>query len=236
MVQHLTKGIVFRYPKVRDLVETLLEQSLLPLISKSKHHTASQNHIESVLQDCLFQIYSLLEATPEFQRLIISAKRFTPASSIPVYKEILSETPHHRLTLVGVHRLMPIPIHDHPKVNGVQLIISGEVHIKHYEVAKECRAEDKLVKLDRVSNYKHKQGDFDLIAPLAGNIHCLKATKPTSILLSLQIPPCQRIEQSWFFPLDSFSNGYQPLIYRRFRSHTLHKLHTYKMHTAFKTA
>jgi hypothetical protein len=169
-------------------VREAVEQRLLPLVTECKHQTVYEGNFESALQDCLFGIHTTLEDKPEFHNICMAAKRFMPEPGIPVFTKTLSDTPSYRLTLVGIHRLMSIPRHDHPKVTGVQLMISGGVRIRHYELAEECKTEAKLVHLECVSEREYSQGDFDVVTPLVGNIHDLIATKSTAVLLSLQAP------------------------------------------------
>lgn len=210
--------------KVRDLVRETVEQQLPLHVSECKSQTAHEYKIESALQGCLFNIHSFLKKEPVFHTLCIAAKRFIPKSGIPVFNETLSDTSSYRLTLVGVHRLIAIPRHDHPEVTSVQLILSGAVHIRHYELTEKRKTEDRLVHLERVSSREYSQGDFDIITPLVGNIHDLMTTKSTAVLLSLQAPPCQSEQQSWYFPLEIPRTDHSTLLCRRMKNHALQRL------------
>jgi hypothetical protein len=226
MAQRLTVDSKQTLLNVRDRVKETVEQQLLPHVSECKRQTPHANKLESVLRACLFNIHTFLKDEPMFHTLYSAAKMFIPESGPPVFTATLSETPSHRLTLVGIHQLITIPKHDHPEVASVQLILSGSLRIRHYELVERCKTEDRLVCLERISNQEYSQGDFDVITPLAGNIHDLAATTSTAVLLSLQAPPCQNDQQSWFFPLEIPRTDHSTLLCRRMKNHALQRLHT----------
>jgi hypothetical protein len=173
----------------------------------------------SALQGCLRDIHAVLVDRPEFRDAIAAARAFIPAPGMPAFNATLAQSPSYQLSLLGIHPLRPIPLHDHPGVTGVHRVLAGRLRIRHFELDEGPAPEGNLVRLEHSAGGEYGSGDFDGLSPHSGNIHNLKATRSGAVLLSLQLPPCRVEEQHWYFPLEILAEQQPSMICTRVKKH-----------------
>ena len=165
------------------------------------------------------EIYHALRDLNFFRELIATAGTFLPTHEVPVFKEILSASSEYALSLIGIHQIMPIPVHDHPQTSSVQLVLQGQLRVRKYRLV-EVILDPALVKLERLSDRELHPGSTTTIGELPNNIHGLQAVSESAVVLSLQVPPRVAKAQAWYFSADPFSDMDQPTIWNRIKKYS----------------
>jgi hypothetical protein len=163
------------------------------------HDAVARQRDAGALAVHLKKLYADLQQSHGFEQLLEAARRFTPGAQRPVFRAALVEDRLCRLSLVGIHRFAPIPVHDHPHMTGVQLVVHGRVRIRNYRVSEVVR-EPSLVRLECVADNTLGAGSTALVDNGASNLHGLQALNLTAACLVLQTPPVAAERQAWYFP------------------------------------
>ena len=188
-------------------------------IDKLVSVTAAQLEREEQLVTAIREIYNELRDLAFFRELIATAGTFLPTHEAPVFKEILSASSEYALSLIGIHQIMPIPVHDHPQTSSVQLVLQGQLRVRKYRLV-EVILDPALVKLERLSESELHPGSTTTTGELSNNIHGLQAISKSAVVLSLQVPPCVAKKQAWYFSADPFSDMDQSTIWNRITKHS----------------
>ena len=115
-------------------------------------------------------------------------------------RAVLCETDLLRLELIKLRRFSNIPLHDHPRLSGGQVVLSGAVRIRQFN--SETQAErGRLTVLRLVEDGSLRQGETAVYTRSWGNVHGLQAESPVCILLNLVLGPHAEIQRSWYFPV-----------------------------------
>lgn len=145
------------------------------------------------------KIYAVLQHSRIFTELVETARGFTPNEENPGFCEILMEDEQCRLSLVGIHRFSPLPVHDHPHTAGVLLAVHGRVQVRNYQV-EEFVHKSSLVRLQCLSEEILAAGSVATIDRSTNNIHGLQAMNLTAVCLALHTPPLAETQRAWYFP------------------------------------
>lgn len=115
-------------------------------IREPLRNAVDQHNSVDSLAEQIKTVYADLQQSLGFRELVEAARRFTPVEQSPVFHETLVEDHQCRLSLIGIHRFAPIPVHDHPHITRVQLVIHGRVQVRTYRIQEVVR-EPSLVRL-----------------------------------------------------------------------------------------
>ena len=191
-------------PAEPDLFSTFLERSAPDALLRE----LSGDHQETpALRDWFAELLHLCRRSGPYERLLAAATSFVPEPGRPVFSAVLAATPFHRLSLMGIHPAKPVPLHDHPCSWSAQMVVSGRATIHHCD----CLEDSTLPLLESVSLRKFDVHGISSVTHAARNIHALGADSGNVLLLSIQTPPCDTAQQSWFFPLEPLL-GQGPLL------------------------
>jgi len=120
------------------------------------------------------------------------------------WKEIFSATTM-TIGLLGLDSRKPVPLHDHPFMHTILVLISGKVVVDQYDVRDSAKRHDHILQLRQIQSRELFCGDVSIVYPNYANIHALHCYSNSAILLSLQFceqkAPSQNQEKSWYFPL-----------------------------------
>jgi hypothetical protein len=156
--------------------------------------------LDARLREICHELRTSLDSTPSGVRALARASAFMPSPGQPVYSHTLSEDGDHQLTLLGLHESRRIPMHDHPDMTGLLLVIHGRVHSQQCGFSKHSR-ETALVELTPGVDRVLEENDFAIVSSQTGSLHSLHALDGNAVCLSLHIfcGPRKR-RQSWYFP------------------------------------
>lgn len=145
------------------------------------------------------KVYAALQHSIIFAELVEVARGFTPSDERPNFCEILMEDETCRLSLVGIHRFAPIPVHDHPGTAGALLAVHGRVQVRSYSIEEFVR-KPSLVRLRCLSEEVLATGSVATVDRGANNLHGLQAMHLNSVCLAIHTPPPTGNQRAWYFP------------------------------------
>lgn len=156
-----------------------------------------------------------LRAVSDFRDACDIARTFTPSGNQRVYSQPVSETGYYRITLLGIHRQSPVPVHDHPGMISLVLVLEGQLYAPQYEVTTHGNA-NILVELTPRSEQILKRGDVAVVMSETGSLHSLKPLVSNALCLTLQLYIEQSNElRSWYFPRTLDKQGMPPALWYR---------------------
>ncbi|MFK7845491.1 MAG: hypothetical protein AB8G77_09325 [Rhodothermales bacterium] len=146
------------------------------------------------------KVYAALQHSRIFAELVEVARGFTPDDERPNFCEILMQDETCRLSLVGIHRFTPIPVHDHPGTAGALLAVHGRVQVRSYSIEEFVR-KPSLVRLRCLSEEVLATGSVATVDRGANNLHGLQTMHLNSVCLAIHTPPPPTENQrAWYFP------------------------------------
>ena len=156
--------------------------------------------LEARVREICQELRTSLYSTPSGMRSLAEATTFLPSPGQPVYSHALSEDGDHQLTLLGLHESRRIPMHDHPDMTGLLLVIGGRVHSQQCGFSKQARGRA-VVELTSGVDRVLQEHDFSILSSQTGNLHSLHALDGNAVCLSLHLfcRPRRR-QQSYYFP------------------------------------
>jgi hypothetical protein len=159
-----------------------------------------------------------LRSASDYRHACDCARAFTPSGNLRVYSQSISESGHYRITLLGIHRHSPVPVHDHPGMVSLVHLIEGQLHAPQYEItAHGCG--NMLVELAPRSGQMLQCGDVAIVMPETGSLHSLKPLARNAVCLTLQLDTEQSNEpRSWYFPRALDKQGLNPALWYRIRN------------------
>lgn len=105
------------------------------------------------------------------------------------------------VSLLTTYIGQPIPLHDHPKSNGIVLVLSGKIQIRRYNLAQNLKGRQGNVALEGISDRIFSMGEVDTYTEQSGNIHGIRAMTPKCHFLEVHIPPKDKnSSRSWYLP------------------------------------
>lgn len=166
---------------------------------KAIHNTIELQPGSSSLAALLKDIHTEIRKFPDFTALVEAAHKFTPSKETPSFCATLSHDEQYNLSLVGIHRFAPLPVHDHPDTDGALLVVHGRVQVRNYRVEESVR-NPSLVRLQCLSEKILAAGSVATIDHSTNNLHGLQAMNLTSVCLVFHTPPLVEKQQAWYFP------------------------------------
>jgi hypothetical protein len=161
------------------------------------------------------QLEAMCRKSSGFDDAVAAALRFTPERGNPVFQQQVIETPDWKVNLMGISRLMPIPLHDHPDIYSAQLILHGKLRIRHFDPAARQSDSPSTAFLTPTADRIFRCGEISSVTPGDRNIHELEATSMNAVFLSIQSQASNERRQSWYFPVDPLhQKGAERLCYR----------------------
>ena len=163
------------------------------------------NLLERILQDG--------EALQPVRR---QASLFAPCPGEPVFERMVMSTPDLRASIIGLHPLRPIPLHDHPGLWSAQRVLQGRVRVRLYDLSERQPSSPSLAVLERLEDRELTPGEDSMVAPAGGNIHGLSslAGRP-AVMLSVRTRPVNPEPDSWYFPVDALRDSLPILLCNR---------------------
>ena len=152
-----------------------------------------------------------------YRKFLHEARKFIPTSEQAIYSKTLSEDENYRLTLIGLHSLERVPVHDHPGTVSVLVVLSGKIRIRHFHETA-GRQEQRLIELEQCSEEALGKNEIDVVNSEAGSLHSLEASTNNAVFLCIQLPPCPAEKQSWYYPLSPFESSHEPSLWKRSRN------------------
>ena len=183
-------------------------------IRESLRNAVDQQHDVYSLAVHIKKVYADLQQSCGFRELVEAGRRFSPDKQNSVFSETLVEDHQYRLSLIGIHRFAPIPVHDHPHITGVSLIVHGRVKVRNYRIQEIVR-EPSLVRLECLADNIIGAGSTTAIENGANNIHGLQSMNLNAVCLALQTPPLAADRQAWYFPTNPFADHHQHSTWNR---------------------
>jgi hypothetical protein len=187
---------------------------LLTAIEQSLHATLDQHQSMESLVTLIQQVYADLSRHQVFKDFVDTACHFTPNEERPVFHQSLAENDQYRLSLIGIHRGFPIPVHDHPHMMGVQFVVHGRLQVRSYQLLETVR-EPSLVRLECLSENIIGAGSTSTIEKVSCNLHGLQSMNTTAVCIALQAPPCIEHKQAWYFPTHPLADHTQVITWNR---------------------
>ena len=157
------------------------------------------------LNSFMMELKRDLYDSEEFHQRVIEAKQLALSAEQPVVEQELSKNFNHRLILVALSSRRHVPVHDHPNSITIQLVLHGQVRVRHYDEV-DLTSNKRLIKLRCTSQRILNRNDIDIVGREMGNLHSLSAIGGTAVCLSLQLPPCEKNLQNSYYPADPFIN------------------------------
>ncbi|MEJ2321501.1 MAG: hypothetical protein P8Z31_03900, partial [Gammaproteobacteria bacterium] len=140
--------------------------------------------LDARLRDVCHELRTSLDSTPSGMRARSRASAFTPSPGQPIFSQRVSEGDDHQLTLLGLHESRRIPMHDHPDMTGLLLVIGGRVHSQQFGFSKHSR-KTALVELTPGVDRIMEEDDFAIVSSQTGSLHSLHALDGNAVCLSL---------------------------------------------------
>ena len=202
----------------------LVEKSVLDSLFRDLPDDADAAQDSPTLHNWFSELLRRCLKSEEFDQALSAARSFVPKPGNPVFSTPLDATGSHRLSLLGIHPLKPIPLHDHPNVWGAQMILSGCALVRQYDTGPEASGSSTLTYLQAASAREFGVDGISTVTPGARNIHDLAATTDNAVLLSIQHPSCSAAGngavQSWFFPVNPLRRDEPLLLCHRVKKKT----------------
>lgn len=101
-----------------------------------------------------------------------------------------------RAGLMSIYDDQPVPLHDHPGADCLQLVVYGRVRLARYGVVE--RDEEGRVMLAREALHEVNSGDTVLLRREIGGVLGLISAAPHSVVLSIITPPYPELRRSWY--------------------------------------
>ena len=183
-------------------------------IRESLRNAVDQQHDVYSLAVHIKKVYADLQQSCGFRELVEAGRCFLPDKQNSVFSETLVEDHQYRLSLIGIHRFAPIPVHDHPHITGVSLIVHGRVQVRNYRIQEIVR-EPSLVKLECFADEILGSGSTTVIENGANNLHSLQSMNLNAVCLALQMPPLAADRQALYFPTHPLAGHHQHSTWNR---------------------
>ncbi len=158
-----------------------------------------------------------LEGDAALAYLCAQAIEFVPEPGRPVFSRPLLSTPDIRVSIIGLHPLRPVPMHDHPGQWGLQQVITGRMRVRRFDCLGEQSSNETLAILSLLDDSELGPGDSSMVTPARANIHELAAQGIAVVLMSIQTQPRVVRPQSWFIPENSMLDSPGGLFCNRIR-------------------
>ncbi len=143
------------------------------------------------------------------------AESFIPEPGIPVFSDQLLTTPYLRVSVIGLHPLRPIPLHDHPDQWSAQWVLKGRLRVRRFDIHDKQLSTDSLAMLTLLDANELGPGDNSMITPSSGNIHGLTAIGRSVVVLSVQTRPQIDRPQCWFIPVNPLQDPVPEMLCNR---------------------
>ncbi len=193
----------------------LLKKNRLEILFKTVPSDEPATQDSAALRQWFSHLESTCRKSAGFDDAMTAALRFTPERGKPVFQQQVIETADWTVSLLGINRLMPIPLHDHPDVYSAQLILHGKLRIRHFDPAVVQPKKPSTAYLTPTADRIFRRGEISSVTPGERNIHELAATSMNAVFLSIQSQACNERRQSWYFPVDPLhQQGSEWLCYR----------------------
>jgi hypothetical protein len=172
-------------------------------------HKTGEICLDALVSESTYEIQQLsnvLFSLPGFLAALDSASHYTPVDGCPLYTLSLSSSHFHRITLLGIPEGVRIPLHDHPEMVSIVLLLAGRIYSPRYQLVS-GRNEHRLVELSRCTDHMHSTDDIIVMTPDSCNLHSLEAISTQAACLSIQISTQSRLNsQSFYFPAQHTSS------------------------------
>ena len=182
-----------------DSVQRIVSEKLLGSSRREDGRDLDGDSLAPIIHEIFTDISDCLE----FRKIINAGCQFIPQCGKPIFCEVLSKDKIHRLSVIGVHRLSRLPVHDHPGTRSIQLLLHGRLTVRRFHVLNALSSKGTVI-LQSGKEQVLGVGETSVIDEDSYNLHSLVTREHNAICLSLQLPPCNSNHQSWYFPLVSF--------------------------------
>lgn len=193
----------------------LLRKSRLEILFNAVPSDPRATQDSAALRHWFSQLETTCRKSAGFDDALSTALRFTPEQGKPVFQQQVIETPDWVVSLMGINRLMPIPLHDHPDIYSAQLVLHGKLRVRHFNAAVTQPDNPSTAYLTPTADRVFRRGEISSVTPGERNIHELAATSMNAVFLSIQSQASGERRQSWYFPVDPLhQKGPEWLCYR----------------------
>ncbi len=168
-------------------------------IGKGVYHSDAE--LNSVLNHNLVMVHSLLMSTGSYRGLVNnSVQRLTRTKSWgwqSVYQDAIAKA-----GLFSTYSNAPVPLHDHPGVSGVVMVVEGQVEVERYTLKDKYRQQTQSgqVELQRCDRKVLKPFEISWFGPEECNVHSMHAITDQCVMLKVQLAQ-MKAERSWYFPV-----------------------------------
>ncbi len=186
-----------------------------------KDGNQSQTEIQSVLNNNLILMHSLLMSTATYRELVNSSYRRLTRTKYWGWKSVY-EDELGKVGLFSIYRTAEVPLHDHPGMRGALMVVEGELDVERYTLKQEYRQSDEsgMVELQRYDRQRLKPFDITWFGPDEGNLHTMRAISEQCVLLQVHLPKLDR-DRSWYFPTYATEQNQDSIMARRIMSRYL---------------
>jgi hypothetical protein len=158
------------------------------------------NDLIAQIKMTICQLECYLFSLPYFIETLTTAKQFTPQKRRPVFFWTFSESAIHRFSLLGIHKHVSIPLHDHPGMISIAYVLYGQIHTQQY-ILLSTTQNLLFAELERRKEQSLNVGEFTVAMQEMGNLHNLRALSRNAVCLNLQIVTyADKRARSWYFP------------------------------------
>jgi len=167
--------------------------------------------------------YKRLLNQGQFKGALDTAVSCTFSNGQPWRWQLLIDDVIKRIGLLTVFRFRKIPMHDHPRSFGVQLVLSGAAQVRQleYQVTESQPYKADLVALVSSGERVLSAGEYASFTPTTGNIHEIAATTVRVVLLTVVAPPYDEHERSWYFSINGLDRSDSVLFANRVKKTSL---------------
>ena len=155
--------------------------------------------LEEVTEHNVLLLHEVISLTANFQLALRKAEQ-SVANDRHWYCQRLIDNEQVQANLLTIYQGQPLPLHDHPGSNGMQLVISGKAHVRRYNLAQNVKSDHADVALIKIADRLLGMGEVDVFTSDRGNIHGMRAMSSRCIVLDITMPPSQHENASWYLP------------------------------------
>lgn len=153
------------------------------------------------INQCLLNLQRLLAQDDyHFLSKIEDSEHATPSRLNPWIWQNLIINSNINGGLLSLFDNHPVPLHDHPGVCGVLLVLSGRITVRNFNLPKQQSNIDQVT-LQYDSEQQLGSGEIILFDRVCSNIHGIQSLSSRSLIMDVILEPDSHRNRSWYFPI-----------------------------------
>lgn len=147
---------------------------------------------------CMETLHRLLSDCDEYRDAVATCKA-GPLRHCGGTWILLVELPRLHIGLLTLERDDPVPVHDHSRTSGAQLLLAGRLAIRQFQRERPAGAAPDMFLLTPVGRWTLDPGDA-LFFTSSADVHEMHALSERSVTLHVQLDPERSAKRGWYFP------------------------------------